>query len=266
MHTLQRLAIVLAPVLTLAACGGGDDFVDRVDLADPVVRFVHAAPSADALTLYRDFENAPDATNVPFMFASDYFDIRMDKARWSIKSVDGQTTFGSVDIEPGRGDKYSVVAVQQSASASSTSAYLIRDPFNKPLVSSTAKLRLMHAAFNTGNVDVYMNTAGTDINLPGVDPLIAATAFNTAGPASGDDSVDIPGGTYQLTITPAGAKSILFRGLTTFDDNRDVLLVIVPGPSMDAGCIRTLIKQDKVPGANEVDPTAPPSMGCIVHS
>jgi hypothetical protein len=28
----------------IAACGGGDDLDDRLDVADPTVRFVHASP------------------------------------------------------------------------------------------------------------------------------------------------------------------------------------------------------------------------------
>lgn len=260
MRTLQRLTCALVPALALAACGGGDAS-DRLNLTDPAVRFVHASPGFGALTLYRDSDPAPDATGVDYKFASDYFDVRMESARWSIKSADGRTTYGSVDIDPSRGEKYTLVAVQHAGPT--LDATLIRDPFNQPIGSSTARLRLMQAAFNTDRVDVYMNAPGTDIALPGVNPLIAATAFNAAGPASGEDSVAIPGGEYQLTITQAGTKTVIFRGLTSFEDNRDVLLVTVPAPSMLRDCIRTLVKVDKVEGATEIAATDVPYRACL---
>lgn len=261
MRSLQRFAFVLALVLALAACGGGNDAADRLNLADPAVRFVHAAPSFGALTLYRDAEAAPDATGADYKFASDYFDVGMDSAHWSIGSADGRTTYGSVDIDPARGEKYTLVAVQLAGPTVGTT--LIRDPFNKPIGPSTARLRLMQAAFNTDKVDVYMNAPGTDIEQPGVDPLIAATAFNAAGPASGEDAVAIPGGDYQLTITQAGTKNVLFRGLASFDADRDVLLMTVPAPSMLRDCIRALIKLDKVAGATEIAATGVPYRACM---
>ena len=39
----------------VAACGGGDDNLDdRLDIADPKVRLVHAVPGAPNVALYRD--------------------------------------------------------------------------------------------------------------------------------------------------------------------------------------------------------------------
>ena len=223
---LRNFLLVCVPALFLAGCGGGDT-ADRLDLANPAVRFVHASPSAPSLTLYRNAAAQPDASNVAYKFAANYADIDTNAAVWAVKTAVGGAPVGTVAIDPVRGNKYTIVALP-STFADNT-VVLITDPYNKPLTSDSTRLRLMNAAYNAPSVDVYMNAVGTDIAAAGVNPLIAATAFKTAGPASGSDSVSIPAGTYQLAITAAGTKTMLFKGTLNFGANKDILLLGVPG-------------------------------------
>ena len=248
MKNIHKLLFACIAVLGLAACGGGDT-EDRLDVADPVVRFVHASAIAPNLTLYRATVAQSDATNVPYKFASNYFDVDLGNNDWVVKTAAGGVTIGTEPIDPQRGTRYTIVALPASATDNST--YLIVDPYNKPLGSSSAHLRLMNASFNATNVDVYMNAVGTDITPSTVMPLIAGTAFKTSGPATGSDSVDIPGDTWQVTITAAGTKTILFKGQLSFTANSDVLLLTVP----DAAApwpIRVLAKIEGTSGANDV--------------
>ena len=246
MRLLNKLLLACIPLAALAACGGGDT-EDRLDVADPAVRFVHAAPIAPAVTLYRGAAAQSDATNTAYGFASDYFDVDMGVADWSVKTSSGAANVGSVNIDPQRGTKYTIVAL--TTSATTNGVYLITDPYNKPLTSDSAHLRLMNASFNAASVDVYVNAPGTDITT--VSPRIAATAFNTAGPASGADSVDIPGGTYQLTVTTAGTKTVLFKGQLGFASNKDVLLLTVPDTLLP-NSIKVRVKIQGTPGSTEV--------------
>lgn len=248
MKLVHKLLFACLPFAALAACGGGDT-ADRLDVADPVVRFVHAAPIAPNVTLYRASVAQPDATNVAYQFASNYFDVDMGVADWSVKTAAGGIDVGTVSIDPQRGTKYTVVAYTTSATGNAVA--LISDPYNKPLTSDSTHLRLMNASLNAASVDVYMNTPGTDIGATGVNPLIAATAFGTAGPASGSDATDIPGGTYQLTITSAGTKTVLFRGQLSFASNQDILLLTVPDPTAPA-LVKALAKVEGTLGATPV--------------
>ena len=251
MNPLNKLLLACIPVIGLAACGGGDT-EDRLDVADPVVRFVHASPIAPNLTLYRGAVAQSDATNVPYTFASNYFDVDMGVADWAVKTASGALTLGTVSIDPARGTKYTIVALPASDTVSSS--YLIVDPYNKSLTSESTHLRVLNASFNAANIDLYMNAVGTDITTVGVNPLIGATAYKTSGPASGSDSMDIPGGTYQLTITTAGTKTILFRGQLTFANNKDVLLLGVPDSVLPGG-IKVLVKTEGVAGTTAVPAT-----------
>ena len=47
-----KILLACVPVALIAACGGGDT-EDRLDVADPAVRFVHASPLAPNLTRTR---------------------------------------------------------------------------------------------------------------------------------------------------------------------------------------------------------------------
>jgi hypothetical protein len=247
MTILNKFLWACVPLAALSACGGGDT-EDRLDVADPAVRFVHAAPAAPAVTLYRDTVAQPDATNTNFGFASNYFDVAVSAADWSVKTSASGANVATVNIDPKRGTKYTIVALNTSATANG--AYVITDPYNKPLSSDSTHLRVMNGAYNAGGVDVYMNAPGTDITAAGINPLIAAIAVNTAGPASGMDSVDIPGGTYQVTITVAGTKTVIFRGQVGFASNKDLLLLTVP--SVTPGAVRVLLKTEGTAGTTEI--------------
>jgi len=248
MKRAHKFLLACIPVLGLAACGGSDT-QDRLDVADPVVRFVHASPIAPNLTLYRAAVAQSDATNVPYEFASDYFDVDLGNNDWLVKTAAGGVTIGTVPIDPVRGNRYTIVALPASSTDSST--YLIVDPYNKPLGSNSTHLRIMNASFNAANIDLYMTALNADITPSTVTPVIGATAFKTSGPASGSDSVDIPGGTWQVTITTAGTKTILFKGQVTFGDNKDVLLVAVPD-TVTPGATKALVKIEGTAGATEV--------------
>ena len=243
-RVLHQLLLACIPVLGLAACGGSDT-QDRLDVADPVVRFVHASPIAGNLTLYRAEAVQSDATNVPYEFASDYFDVDMGSNDWLVKTATGGVTVGTVPIDPVRGNRYTIVALPAS------STYLIVDPYNKPLGSNSTHLRIMNASSDAANIDLYMTGLTGDITPSTAMPLVGATAYKTSGPASGSDSVDIPGGTWKVTITTAGTKTILFQGQVTFGDNKDVLLVTVPD-TVTPGAIKTLVKIEGTAGATEV--------------
>ena len=249
MKSLTKLLLTVIPVAVLAACGGGDDAQDRLDIAKPALRFVHASPLAPNVTLFRAEVAQPQATNVAYKFASNYFDVDKGAADYSVKTASGNTTIGTASLDTSRGNKYTLVALPSSNT--DNSVYLITDPFNKSLTSDKAKVRLMNASFNASNIDLYLNSVGTDISAAAVTPTIAATAYKTAGPASGNDSLDINGGTYQLTLTAAGSKTALFRGQLVIENNKDLLLVTVPDSVLPAA-IKTLVKIEGTAGTTEL--------------
>jgi len=250
-HSMKFL-LALAPIALLAACGGGDDDLDdRLDIADPKVRFVHAIPAGPDVTLFRGANAQSDATDVPYLFASKYFDVDSGDATWSVKTSTGSLDVGSVTFDAKRGNKYSLLAVPSS---SVTEMVLIDDPYNKGLTADNARVRVFNASFNAGSIDVYLNAPGTD--LAGVSPTFPAVAYKAASPASGSDSVDLPGGTYQMRITNAGTKNVIFNAPVTLNVNADWLVLSLPA-SATPDDVKALVVQsdDDTPAATELTTT-----------
>ena len=252
MKPIFKLALACAPLAFVAACGGGDDLADRLDLANPTVRFVHASPLAPNVSLYRNQGTTSvaqtQATNVAYKSATNYYDIDLSAADWVVKTSVTDATVGSVNIDPKRGNKYTIIALP--ASSTTNALYVINDPYNKPLSSTSTKLRVMNASFNAANIDVYMTT-GVNADISTALPLIPATAYKTAGPASGNDSQNIPGGTYQVRVTTAGTKAVLFSGQLTFGNNQDVLILTVPDAAASGG-VSALVKVEGTGAATSI--------------
>jgi hypothetical protein len=216
--------LLLVPVLFIAACGGGNDTEDRLDVADPKVRFVDANPTSPQLTLYKTDSPQSDATNVGYKYASKYFDIGTDNATWSLRTTGTPaTTIASVPLNPQRGTRYILLGLPGTPIGDLA---LVRDPYNKGLTSDKARVRGVNAAVNAQAVDMYLTVPGA--SLANATPTLGAVGFKQAVPGDTKDSVEVDGATYQLRMTSAGTKNVIFNASVTFQRNSDWLLIAVP--------------------------------------
>lgn len=247
MKTTTKFLLAAVPALFLAACGGGDDDAnDRLDLADPKVRLVHAVPLAPDVTLYRNDQTvAPELSGLSYKDASPYVEIGTDTFRWDIRTATTPALpVGNVTFDAGRGNKYTILAVPNAGSV--TEAVLIDDPYNKGIVSDNARVRMFNASFNAASLDAYLTAPNVD--LAGVQPTFAAVDYKEAVPESGQDSSELEGGDYQLRLTTAGTKTVVFTANVTLAENADWLLATVPG-SVNANDVKVLVVQ-----ADSADP------------
>lgn len=234
------LAIALAPAVWLAACGGNDGIDDRLGVADPKVRMVHAIPAAPNVSLFRDDAAQPQAANVtdvPYKGSSVYFDVSANTHKWEVKTATTPAlSVGNVTFDAHRGNKYTLIAVPDAGSL--TEVVTIDDPFERGLTTDNARLRVFNAAFNSSAIDVYLTAAG--VNLASVAPTLPSAGFKEAVPSSGTNSIDVEGGAYVLRLTSAGTKIVLFTAPVTLEKNADWLLVPVPA-SVTPGDMRVLV-------------------------
>jgi hypothetical protein len=225
MKMLRKILLACTPLMLLAACGGGDDSVDdRLSLADPKIRFVHAIEGGPAVGLYRNGGTIGGVDNVNYRFASNYFDVSSTAADYSVRTTAGNVQISNANLNPHQGDKYTFVAYAGAGGVPAT--LLIEDPYNKSLTSNDARVRVVNASNNIGSVDVYLTAVSTDINT--VSPNFANVALGNAVPGSGADSHEFGANNYQLRITTAGTKSVIFNAPLNLAQNADLLLVTVP--------------------------------------
>jgi hypothetical protein len=225
-HSFKFL-LAMTPMFLMAACGGGDDSLDdRADIADPKVRLVHAVPLGPNVTLYRnDVAAAPESSNVPYLGATNYFDVDSGNATWAVRTTTGNASIGSQTFDASRGNKYTLVAVP--AASSLTEVIAIRDPYNRSLANDDAHLRVVNAAFNAPDVDVYVTQPTIDIATVG--PNFSSIDYRAVQPASGSDSTEFEGATdYRIRVTIAGTKTVIFDTTTNISRRADWLLTLVP--------------------------------------
>jgi hypothetical protein len=128
---------------------------------------------------------------------------------------------------------------------------MFSDPYNKSLSSEKARVRVLNASPAAGSIDVYLSAPGTDISAASVTPTISATAYRNAGPASGNDSVEVSAGTYRTTVTLAGTKTVVLTGQLVLASNKDVLMITVPNP-LSASATKALVKVEGTAGVTDL--------------
>lgn len=236
MNTSFKLLLASAPMLLVAACGGGDDSVDdRLDIADPKVRFVHAIPAGPNVGFYRNTEVAGGVADVGYQYASKYFVVDTAPADYSVKTTTGGIEIGKMNINPSRGNKYTFIAVP--GEATTTNMLFIDDPYDKELTANNARVRVVNASFNAQNIDVYLT--GPTVDIATVGPNFAAAAYKTAVPASSANSNDFTAGSYVLRVTTAGTKNVIFAAPVDIQTNADLLLLTLPA-SVTANDVKVL--------------------------
>jgi hypothetical protein len=236
------MALALGATAALvAACGGGGDAEDRLDLRDPVVRFIHAVPGGPVVTLYRGDSAQGDAASTAYKFVSAYYDVSNAGATWSVRTASNPpVTLASADLNPSQGDRYTFVAMRNVGAT--VSLKVIEDPYNKGLLTDRARVRVLHAAPSAAAVDVYLLQGNQA--LATATPTISALAYGDVSPASGRDSLELKGGTYRLVLTAAGTKNVVFNANSvSIGNNADWLMMPIPGPTGLPADVRVLVAQ-----------------------
>ncbi len=225
----------------LGACGNGnnDDLDDRTGLAAPRARFVHAATGGPAVTLYRNGNPEKDAGNVDYKFASQYYDVSTGQNNFALRAGTNGIELGTINVNATRGHKYTVVALLTS---SVVDLITVDDPYNKSLVNDNARVRVINAAVNAQNIDIYLTPSGVNFNA--VVPTMSSVGYKGVNPPTGANSIEVEAGAYQLRVTAAGSKTAIFSSVVALAKNVDWLVVLIPdkvSSILDPNNIRALV-------------------------
>ncbi|NJN15579.1 MAG: DUF4397 domain-containing protein [Oscillochloris sp.] len=155
------------------------------------VRVIHASPDAPAVDVYVNGNRT--LTNVPFFTASDYLDLPAGTYQIQVTPTGADVSQAVIDasatVEAGMA--YTIAATGQVANIQPT---IIVDDLSAP-ASGQAKVRVYHFSPDAPAVDVKL-AAG--------DTLISNLAFPNAS-----DYLEVPAGSYDLQVTPAGDSAVV---------------------------------------------------------
>jgi hypothetical protein len=227
MKMIRTMAAVVAVASVLSACGGGSDDVGKeLGLTNPQIHFIHAIPSGPAVDFLVNGSAPSGQTNVAYKGVTNFTNINTGSTNLGYAATGTTTALASGNFpNVAKGHEYTVLALPGLAAPD---IGLIDDPFDKGLLSNSARVRGFNASANATNLDLYLvQSSATDITT--VSPTMAGVAFKNAVPASGQDSIYVSGGQYVLIATAAGSKTPIFQSPSfTLSNNADWLVTSVP--------------------------------------
>ncbi|CAD6533956.1 DUF4397 domain-containing protein [Paraburkholderia sabiae] len=225
MKIIRTVAALVGAAALVSACGGSSNDVGKeLGLQNPLIHFVHAIPSGPTV----DFlvNGSALQKSIAYKGVTNFANINTGATTVAYATSGSTTPLASGSFpDVAKGHEYTVIAVPGSTG---TDIGLIDDPFDKGLLSGSARLRGFNASVNSSNLDLYLVPPG-NTNISSVSPTMAGVSFKNAVPASGQDSVYVSGGTYVLIATTAGSKTPIFQS-SSFDlaNNADWLVTSVP--------------------------------------
>ncbi len=177
------------------------------------VRVIHASPDAPAVDVYVNGTVA--LTNVPFFTASDYLDLPAGSYRVQVSPTGQPASAAVIDatatIEAGKA--YTIAATGLVADIEPT---IFVDDLTAP-AAGNAKVRVYHLSPDAPAVDV---------KPAGAAALISGLAFPEAS-----DYLEVPAGSYDLQVTPAGDSAVV---------------IDLPGTAVEAGKIYSVFATNVV--------------------
>ncbi|WDD90956.1 DUF4397 domain-containing protein [Burkholderia sp. FERM BP-3421] len=219
---IRIVAAACIAAAALTACGGdGNDVGTELGLTNPQARFINAVPSGPNLDYY--LNGSANATGVAYKGVTRYRDVGSGTQTATYDVSGTTTTIAQQTFSAAKGHHYTTIALPSTSAPIS----VIDDPYAKGLLSNQARVRGFNASPNAQNIDIYVVPPGTDIGTQ--SPTVSGAAYQNASPASGQDSVYLNGGTYQVIVTSAGSKTpILTTPPVSLNNNADWLLLTIP--------------------------------------
>jgi hypothetical protein len=204
-----------APITLLVNDGTTQaELLDVATTAD--VRAGHLSPNAPAVDVIVN----DDLAN-PLFNAATYPSLTpyasVPPATYNIKVVDDATqgtTVINANLALDRGVSYSVLAVDFLLDIE---PLVLTD--DRRSIATEARVRIVHGSPSAGPVDIYVAAPLTDINT--ISPTFANVAFK-----ANTGYVGLAGGTYEVSVTPAGAKTPVAIFATLPIANGDIFTVI----------------------------------------
>lgn len=234
-RSLFRLALLGVAAVALSGCGAMDGSAAS-GLASQV-RLVDASPDAGSVDFY--LGKTALAYNLGFNTYTNYIPTEPGAFKVAMNRYGTTQTLAETGLPIRTGQHYTVVAGHVAAGLQLTT---LADAL-APAPEGSASIRLLDQSTAPGALDVYLVPAGA--RLVNTAPFAAGLNFG-----SNTGYLNVPAGTYQVAILPAGT-AVTATTLPNFT-----------GPSVNytSGAVSTLIVD------NQPSPAATPALNVITLS
>jgi hypothetical protein len=219
MNSFRKLLTVSVFSIALAGCSDDDDVViiDETPTLTSDIRIIHSVPDAPTVNVYAGAAVLAGLENVDYQVSSSW--ITVDEGTYAVR-VEANVPSGTADVISAsltlEGQKsYNVLAV--GSTADGTIEPLVVSVDRSAVTSGNVRVQIVHAAPAAPMVDIYVTALGDDIEA--AQPLATASFKESTG------QVEVAGGDYQIRITLAGSKTVVFdSGTVTLPADADLLV------------------------------------------
>lgn len=192
MKQLLSRAALASLLFSVIGCGNGGD------TSEARVRVFHASPDAPSVDVL--VNGGRILENVPYSAASEFLPVDPGAARIQVNVAGTDTTAIDATLELAEDTDYLVVAADKVAKI----APLVFTADRKTPESGTARVRVLHSAASAPAVDVYVTAPGQ--GLGSSNPVLANVPFKAIS-----DYLSVPEGSYDVTVTVAGTKTVAIQ-------------------------------------------------------
>ena len=224
MNIFGKFLTAFAFSISLIACSG-DGYDDDMAVVDVVytptptadLRIIHAVPDAPTVNVFAGAALLAGLENVDYQVSSPW--LTVDEGIYAVR-VEANVPSGTADVITASltldGEKsYNVLAV--GSTTNGTIEPLVVSVDRSAVTSGNVRVQIVHAAPATPMVDIYVTAPGDDIEV--AQPLATASFKDSTG------QVEVAGGDYQIRITAAGSKTVVFdSGTVALPADADLLV------------------------------------------
>lgn len=219
MNSFRKILAVSVFSVALAGCSDDDDVVliDEIPTPTSDLRIIHAVPDAPTVNVYAGAAVLAGLENVDYQVSSPW--ITVDEGTYAVR-VEANVPSGTADVITAsltlEGEKsYNVLAV--GSTTDGTIEPLVISVDRSPITSGSVRVQIVHAAPAAPMVDIYVTAPDADIEAE--QPLATASFKESTG------QVEVASGDYQIRITLAGTKTVVFdSGTIALPTDADLLV------------------------------------------
>ncbi|MEJ2604393.1 MAG: DUF4397 domain-containing protein [Gammaproteobacteria bacterium] len=220
----------------------------------PRLRALHASPDAPAVNIIVNGETA--LTEVDYTVGSGFLPVT-EKTSLQVEAIipGGNAVVIDESLDLDFTTDYTVIAVGDVAAP--VAPLVVANPTDDRLTPGSFFAQVVHAAPDAPAVDIYVTTPGADLTASA--PAATDVAYEEV-----TDRLEVPAGTYQIRVTPAGdpATVVFDSGEQDLAADADLLIVAVENTGPGATPIQ-LVVLDGTAATNLLDANTPAAVTAV---